>query len=203
MPACAGECHSVRQNSTAPARRQREIGYPTTCQDLTVPTDEPSAEDAQPDRFSNPVEARKKAMDFLARREYGRQELTAKLAAAGFDEQVAASAVAQLARDGLQDDRRYVENFIQSRVHQGKGPVRIRVELGQRGIEAVLIEEMLEDSGEDWRALARSVRQRKFGAAQPRDFREKARQMRFLQYRGFEQAEIQAAFTPDFDADRL
>jgi regulatory protein len=165
-----------------------------------VHTDELFAEEAQPDRFSDPLEARKKAMDFLARREYGRQELTVKLAAAGFDEQVAASAVAQLAGDGLQDDRRYVENFIQSRVHQGKGPVRIRVELGQRGIEAALIGDMLEQSGEDWRALARSIRQRKFGVAQPRDFREKARQMRFLQYRGFEQAEIQAAFAPDTES---
>jgi regulatory protein len=166
-------------------------------------TDDLAPEDAQPDRFSNPVEARKKAMDFLARREYGRQELTAKLASSGFDEQVAFSVVAQLSRDGLQDDRRYVENFIQSRVHQGKGPVRIRVELGQRGIEAALIEDMLEQSGEDWRALARSIRQRKFGAAQPPDFREKARQMRFLQYRGFEHAEIQAAFAPEFDVDGL
>ena len=163
-------------------------------------TDDPALEDAQPERFSNPLEARKKGMDFLARREYGRQELTTKLAASGFDEQVALSAVAQLARDGLQDDRRYVEAFIQSRVHQGKGPVRIRVELGQRSIEAALIEEMLERSGEDWRALARSIRQRKFGAVQPRGFREKARQMRFLQYRGFEQAEIQAAFGPDTES---
>ena len=162
-------------------------------------TDDLAPEDAQPDRFSDPLEARKKAMDFLARREYGRQELTVKLAASGFDGQVALSAVAQLARDGLQDDRRYVENFIQSRVHQGKGPVRIQVELGQRGIEAALIEKMLERSGEDWRALACNVRRRKFGAAQPTEFREKARQMRFLQYRGFGQAEIQAAFAPDFE----
>ena len=176
------------------ARHQRETRLPMTR------TDDLALEDAQPDRFSNPLEARKKAMDFLARREYGKQELAAKLAASGFDEQVASSAVAQLARDGLQDDRRYVENFIQSRVHQGKGPVRIRLELGQRGIEAALIEEVLEQSGEDWRALARSIRQRKFGAVQPRDFREKARQMRFLQYRGFEQAEIQAAFAPDMES---
>jgi regulatory protein len=155
--------------------------------------------DAASERSSDPREARKKAMDFLARREYGRQELCGKLAAAGFDEQAASSAVAQLIRDGLQDDRRYVENFIRSRVHQGKGPVRIRVELGQRGVEGALIEEMLEECGEDWQALARNIRQRKFGAAQPREFREKARQMRFLQYRGFEQAAIKAAFAPDVE----
>jgi SOS response regulatory protein OraA/RecX len=32
------------------------------------------------DRFSSPLEARKKAMDFLARREYGQTELIRKLA---------------------------------------------------------------------------------------------------------------------------
>ena len=31
------------------------------------------------DRYSNPVEARKKAMDYLARREYGGMELIKKL----------------------------------------------------------------------------------------------------------------------------
>lgn len=149
------------------------------------------------ERFSDPLEARRKAMDYLARREYGLKELCAKLVAAGFDEPVAASAVEQLARDGLQDDRRYVENFIRSRAGQGKGPARIRAELGRRGLEGALVEKLLDQSGEDWQALARRIRQRKFGPAQPRDFREKARQMRFLQYRGFEQDEIQAAFAPD------
>jgi regulatory protein len=152
------------------------------------------------DRSGDPLEARKKAMDYLARREYGQKELCARLVAAGFGEQTALSAVGQLTRDGLQDDRRYVESFIQSRVHQGKGPVRIRAELGQRGLDGALIEELLEASGEDWQALARSIRQRKFGTARPRDFREKARQMRFLQYRGFEQAQIQAAFGPGDEA---
>ena len=36
------------------------------------------------DRFSDPKEARKKAMDYLARREYGQRELEQKLIAAGF-----------------------------------------------------------------------------------------------------------------------
>jgi regulatory protein len=159
------------------------------------------SEDGEPDRFSDPLEARKKAMDYLARREYGQKELRARLVAAGFDEQTALSAVERLTRDGLQDDRRYIESFIRSRVHQGKGPVRIRAELNQRGLEGTLVEQLLEESGEDWRALAHSIRRRKFGLAPPRDFREKARQMRFLQYRGFEQAEIQAAFAADLEPD--
>ena len=44
------------------------------------------------DRFSDPVETRKKAMDYLARREYGRVELIRKLAQAGFDSDVSKAA---------------------------------------------------------------------------------------------------------------
>jgi regulatory protein len=151
------------------------------------------------ERAADPLEARKKAMDYLARREYGGKELSAKLVGAGFDEPTALSAVAQLTLDGLQDDRRFVDNFIQSRVQQGKGPVRIRLELGQRGMDEALVEEVLNERDDDWRSLARNLRQRKFGRGQPHDFREKARQMRFLQYRGFTQDQIQTAVGRDTD----
>lgn len=145
------------------------------------------------DRYSNPVEARKKAMDYLARREYGRMELVKKLLQFGFEPDVAASAVDQLRDDGLQDDRRFAESFLQSRISQGKGPVRTRLDLGERGLEDALVEDVLDESAENWVELATEVRRKKFGAAKPRDFKEKARQMRFLQYRGFEPEHIHAA----------
>jgi len=145
------------------------------------------------ERFSSPVEARKKAMDYLARREHARGELTRKLETAGFDTDIAADAIQRLAEEGLQSDRRFVESFVQSRINQGKGPTRIHADLGERGIASGLIDEILEDSGEDWHALARKIRVKKFGSALPVDFKEKARQMRFLQYRGFEPDQIQLA----------
>lgn len=144
-------------------------------------------------RARDPVRARKKAMDYLARREHGRQELLTKLEASGFEPGTAAAAVARLAGDGLQDDRRFAESFVQSRINQGKGPVRIRLELQQRGIEESLIEEVLDAAGEDWTDLARRIRVRKFGGGHPAGFPEKARQMRFLQYRGFESEHIRQA----------
>lgn len=158
---------------------------------------EAAAPEEQPDRFSNPLEARKKAMDYLARREYGQQELCKKLTEAGFDEKTAAAAVDRLTRDGLQDDRRFTESFLKSRANQGKGPVRVRMELEQRGISGSMLDEALDDCGEDWFALARSVRQKKFGDEPPGEFREKARQMRFLQYRGFDPEHIRAAFVSE------
>jgi regulatory protein len=139
------------------------------------------------------TEARKKAMDLLARREHGRAELQRKLVAAGFDVDVAADALRRLAEEGLQSDRRFVESFVQSRINQGKGPLRIHADLGQKGIASGLIDEVLEETGEDWCALAREARLKEFGRTQPAGFRDKARQMRFLQYRGFEPDQIRTA----------
>ncbi len=145
------------------------------------------------DKFSSPVEARKKAMDYLARREHGRAELLTKLTKFGFDADVADDAIAQLGDDGLQSDQRFVEAFIQSRINQGKGPAKIRADLRERGINDGLIDTGLVESEQDWHALAREVWGKKFGPAQPVDFKEKARQMRFLQSRGFDSRQIQAA----------
>jgi regulatory protein len=145
------------------------------------------------DRFASPLEARKKAMDFLARREYGHTELIRKLAGKGFERPAADEAVGKLAEEGLQSDQRFAESFVQSRINQGKGPVRIRLDLGQRGINAAAIEIALEDACPDWHQLAREIREKKFGRALPADFKEKARQMRFLQYRGFERDHIRTA----------
>ncbi|MDJ0939891.1 MAG: regulatory protein RecX [Woeseiaceae bacterium] len=145
------------------------------------------------DRFSDPVEARKKAMDYLARREHSRDELMKKLEKAGFDGNVALDAIEALKAEGLQSDRRFVEAFVQSNVRKGKGPARIRASLRERGIREPLVDAVLTELDTDWAALAIEVHRRKFGDELPVDFKEKARQMRFLQYRGFESEQIQAA----------
>ena len=146
------------------------------------------------DRFSSPQEIRKKAMDFLARREYGQAELAKKLADKGYRRSVVEEELARLSEEGLQSDTRFAESFVQSRINQGKGPVRIRADLGQRDIRDGIIEGALESAACDWYELAREERVKKFGSEVPDEFREKARQMRFLQYRGFEQDHIQSAF---------
>jgi regulatory protein len=146
------------------------------------------------DRFSCPKEIRKKAMDFLARREYGQDELVRKLADKGYKRTVVEDEVARLTEEGLQSDTRFAESFVQSRISQGKGPVRIRADLSQRGVRDGVLEGALEAADVDWFELAIGERVKKFGSDVPTDFKEKARQMRFLQYRGFEQDHIQSAF---------
>jgi regulatory protein len=145
------------------------------------------------ERFSDPVEARKKAMDYLARREHGRTELLNKLTKFGFECDVADDAVAQLVEDGLQCDTRFAEAFVRSRINQGKGPARIRAELREHGLGDAVIATALAEAGQDWFELAIDVRLKKFGGEPPADFKEKARQMRFLQSRGFDTDQIQVA----------
>jgi regulatory protein len=138
-------------------------------------------------------------MDYLARREHGRVELLNKLTKFGFDSHTAEAAINQLIDDGLQSDERFVEAFVRSRINQGKGPARIRADLKNRGVPGSLIENGLLGAEQNWSELARDVHARKFGFAPPRDFKEKARQMRFLQSRGFEPDHIQAAVSADDD----
>ena len=139
-------------------------------------------------------------MDYLARREHGRVELINKVVQFGFAASVADDAVAQLVEDGLQSEQRFVEAFVRSRINQGKGPTRIRADLRERGLNDNYIDEGLLDAGQDWYELAIDVRLKKFGSSRPQDFKEKARQMRFLQSRGFEQDHIQLAVSAEVDS---
>ena len=132
-------------------------------------------------------------MDYLARREHGQVELHHKLIKFGFDADIADDAIAALVEDGLQSDARFTEAFVRSRISQGKGPTKIRADLRERGLSDSLVDEGLAEAAQDWYALARDVRIKKFGMACPVDFKDKARQMRFLQSRGFESDHIQSA----------
>lgn len=141
----------------------------------------------------DPKTARKKAMDFLARREYGQAELIGRLKAAGFAADVAEEAVEKLTADGLQDDARYATSFVNARVSRGSGPLRIASALKERGLAASLVDRILEEAGVDWYAEASAARQKKFGLGACESYAEKARQMRFLQYRGFDMEQIRHA----------
>lgn len=131
------------------------------------------------------------ALDLLARREHSRLELEQKLAARGALPDQVAAVLDALERTGLLASSRFAESFIRSRVAKGQGPLRIRAELAQRGLNDA--ETLLRESGIDWADAARTVRAKRFGAVPPRDFKERARQARFLQYRGFDGAQVAAA----------
>ena len=142
--------------------------------------------DSEDSKFLDPKVARKKAMDFLALREYGQKELINKLRSKGFSDEISSSVVERLTEDGLQNDSRFIESFIRSRIKQGKGQLKITQELEQKNLPSKSIYSALDNLDMNWLVLAHEVRIKKFGNNLPDDFNKKAKQIRFLQSRGFE-----------------
>ncbi|HEX7080769.1 MAG TPA: regulatory protein RecX [Gammaproteobacteria bacterium] len=149
----------------------------------------------------DPAACERQAVALLARREHSRLELERKLAARGFPQALIASTLDGLEQKGHLDGQRFMETFIDSRAARGVGPLRIRAELAQRGVASAAAAAAVAASAEDWSAIARRVRAKRFGPEPPRDRAERARQARFLQYRGFDAAQIDAALEVDADSD--
>lgn len=135
--------------------------------------------------LDNPLAVRRAAMDLLARREHGRVELTRKLRKRGAPQELIEAALQRLSEEGLLSEARYLESFVAYRARAGYGPQRIREELGQRGLERSDIDQALRESAIDWFESLRETWQRKFAGQLPMDARERAKQGRFLAYRGY------------------
>lgn len=143
------------------------------------------------------TDVRRAAMNLLARREYARAELIRRLEGRGMPEELVAAVADDLVTENLLSDARFAESFVASRAARGQGPLRIRRELEERGVSGELIEIAFDEAGTDWAACAAGVRRKRFGPAMPEDFPDKAKQMRFLQYRGFAPDQIRAAVGGD------
>jgi regulatory protein len=144
---------------------------------------------------------KRQALELLARREHTRRELARKLGARAYSEELIDATLDELEASGLVDAARFAEGFVRVRAARGQGPRRIRQELAERGIPAEQSGEWLNAGGHDWVQLARKARRKKFGGGLPETYRNRARQARFLQYRGFEMDQIDAALDPEDDSD--
>ena len=155
---------------------------------------------SKPD-VADPAECERTALDLLARREHSRRELERKLGARGFQDETIAATLDALEQSGELAAARFTESFIRARAAKGQGPARIRAELAERGIDREQAAELLRVAGIDWAEVASSVRAKRFGAERPTDFKERARQARFLEYRGFDRGHIGRALGSGDDVD--
>ncbi|HET8552389.1 MAG TPA: regulatory protein RecX [Gammaproteobacteria bacterium] len=130
------------------------------------------------------------AVGLLARREHSRGELHRKLAQRDCEAAEIDDALDTLERERLLSDVRFAEQFVRSRIERGAGPAKIRADLRQRGVADSIADEALADYADDWRQRIQDVRRKRFGEPLPDDYRERARQARFLQSRGFTAEQI-------------
>ena len=162
-----------------------------------------------------PAKIRIAAMDLLTGREYSRAELATKLNKR-FDSHTSIDQVlVQIAEEGLQSDKRFTEAYIRSRIYRGHGLNRIRQDIRQKGVADELVAVALEEADIDWFELAREVAERKFRLRKSESHRsstdhatdhaasqkEKAKRMRFMQYRGFSYDQIKYALDSSVDDD--
>lgn len=128
---------------------------------------------------------REQAMDLLSRREHSYVELHRKLMRKGYSADEVSAVLDQLNSENLQSDERFTESYIRSRIRTGYGPVKIKLELKQRGITECVVDQYLPTGSLFWQDKLAEVWNKKFHGEMPYDQKTFSRQTRFLMQRGF------------------
>ena len=137
---------------------------------------------------------RRSAMDALARREHSRVQLARKLHGKFSEYDLVEQSLEKLVQDGLLSDERFTEAYVNYRQRAGFGPVKIRGELRERGVDESLSQRFIDVDAACWLELAELARCKRFGSGAPGTSRERQRQEQFLKYRGFSHEHIRHSF---------
>jgi regulatory protein len=154
----------------------------------------------------NEVSAYDKALTLLVRREHSARELKSKLARRGFDAAESAASIERLQSKDFQNDARFGEMLVRSRIAGGYGPRWIVAELKTHGIAEASARELIDAAEPDWPALIRRQVRRRYGSQPATNLAERSKRAAFLLRRGFDAATVQSitrAQGVDVSADEL
>jgi regulatory protein len=125
------------------------------------------------------------AVRLLSGREHSQRELLQKLQQRGWSEHESLQCLAELVARDLQSDQRFAASFIRSRVSKAYGPMRIRLELKEKGVEREVIEWAFREEPVEWLQVASGWYERRFGLEPIADLKERAKRQQILLRRGF------------------
>jgi regulatory protein len=131
-----------------------------------------------------PKSLRARAIGALSRREHSRSELAAKLSPHAESIDQVEALLDALEREGLLSNARFAESLANRR-EEHFGNRRILLEMEQHGLDRELVAGSRAALEATELERCRTVWEKKFGSL-PSDFREAARQTRFLAARGFD-----------------
>jgi regulatory protein len=143
---------------------------------------------------------RRVVLNLLARRDHTYQELIKKLQKRFLLADIKLMLDKLIQQDFINEER-FTNNFIEVRRRKGFGPKRIKLELQNRGIKDQMIAEHLKMTDNAWLNEIRKTWQTYFKNKLPINFKEQAKQMRFLQYRGFTLEQINSLFKNIYEND--
>lgn len=145
------------------------------------------------------------AFYYLSKKELSAHQLRQKLLAKDCDPDEVEKLLTEFAQKDYQSDERCAKMLVRESLRKGRGKQHIKNTLkqaklpydddtieqllneNQEVMDNTILENANDDSfdNQDWLMLAVEARTKKYGNAIPKDPKEKARQLRFLQYRGF------------------
>jgi len=135
-------------------------------------------------------------LHLLSRREHSKKELLQKLVSKGYKPERILTVIDELAQEGWQDDLRYSENYIRSRILKGYGPIHITHGLRQNGIDLAQanLDMIVQATAGSWMSLLEQVYSYKYGEDNQLVVNEWAKRSRFLIQRGFTVSMISLLF---------
>jgi len=140
---------------------------------------------------------RQTALRMLSRRDYSREDISQKLKEKGFHLSDIQVILEDAVAEGWLNDTRFTENYIRARRAKGYGPVRIQQELRSKGIAQETIADHLKITDNSWLAEIQRLWQKHFQGKKADSPVSRAKQMRFLQYRGFTSEQVYTLFNDD------
>ena len=143
------------------------------------------------------LSSKEAAIQLLSRRDHGEYELYQKLSLKGYEQDAIEEAINFCLDHNYLDDLRYAKSQIRQHVYKGHGERRVRQELNQKRVSESTIEKAMEEEPQDWFELAKSAAEKKFKGIKAKDAKEYAKQVRFLQYRGYNFEQISYALNSD------
>lgn len=146
------------------------------------------------------LSSKEAAMQLLSRRDHGVYELQQKLSLKGYEDADIQEAVNFCLEHRYLDDLRYAKSQVRQQVYKGHGERRIRQELQQKRVAESIVNQALEEEPQDWFELAKLAAEKKFKGIKAQDQKAYAKQVRFLQYRGYSFEQISYALNDHCDS---
>lgn len=146
------------------------------------------------------------ALAWLGRQEYSIDKFSRKLEQYGATAEQVSLIVEEFCNANWLSETRYCQGFVRARIRKGQGRIRIINDARGHGLDKDILLAALtqaeDEDGVDWFELALETYRRRYGQTTIADMKEKAKRLRFMQYRGFTMEQIQYAIDEANDDSR-
>jgi regulatory protein len=139
------------------------------------------------------------ALAWLGRQEYYEAKFRQKLVKAEATEEQIELLTEEFVQNNWLSEQRYCEGFVRGRINKGHGKIRIRADARQKGLDQDTLTLAVDAVELDWFEQARSTYQKKFHDRPVVDIKDKAKRLRFMQYRGFSIEQVSYAMEQAVD----